>query len=198
MSVNIVLKDKNKTYLAVDSQITCGGESIIGTNINALKMWKVKGLDSCYMAHCGRLRDACAIRSEDLISRRDIYEGDIDFEYVVNYFVPNIVSKLEDAEFLKINNNYIDKLNSDFFLVYNDKAFSIDKDLSVVEIENYDAHGSGKYNALGSLASTVGLDPIERIKKAMCAGCNNIYVDFPIYIVDVENDNITKIGKEDL
>lgn len=195
MSVNIVLKDKNKVYLAVDSQSTKGGSKFIQTNINSIKMWKVDGVDSCYIAHTGDVRDACIIRTiDDLINPND----EIDYAYIVSKVKHKIVQELIDAEFIDVSDGYIEKTTSSFLIVYKNKAYAIETDLSVIEIEDYEAHGSGKYMATGSLASTVGEDPMTRIKKALKASCNNIYVDFPVYVVDTKSNEIITITEEDL
>ena len=194
MSVNIVLKDKNRVYLAVDSQATRGGSKFIQTNLNNIKMWKVNGADSCYIAHCGDLRDACIVRTMNNLVNTDM----IDFEYVVTSIKHDIVQKLINAEYVDVSGGYIKDIPSSFFIVHKNKAFSIETDLSVIEIEDYDAHGSGKYMATGSLASTVGEPAMDRIKKALKASSNNIYVDFPVYVVDTKTNEITTINEEDL
>lgn len=195
MSVNIVLKDKNKVYLAVDSQATKGGSRFIQTNINSIKMWAVEGVDSCYIAHCGDVRDACIVRTiDDLIDPN----ANIDFGYIVGNVKHKIVQELINAEYIDVSSGYIEKIPSSFFIVYKNKAYAIETDLSVIEIEDYEAHGSGKYMATGSLASTVGEDPMTRIKKALKASCNNIYVDFPVYVVDTKSNEIITIKEEDL
>ena len=195
MSVNIVLKDKNKVYLAVDSQATRGGSKFIQTNMNNIKMWKVEGIDSCYMAHCGDMRDACIVRCMD-----DLFNSgaNIDFNYIVSNVKHKIVQALIDAEYINVGDDYIEKIPSSFIIVYKNKAYSIETDLSVIEIEDYDAHGSGKYMATGSLASTVGEPAMDRIKKALKASSKNIYVDFPVYVVDTKSNEIITITEEDL
>jgi len=195
MSVNIVLKDVDRIYLAVDSQTTSGSTKIIQRNPNSIKMWNVDGIDSCYMSHCGLRRNGSLIRTIDgLIDEND----NIDFAYVVKNIKRKIVQTLIEAEFIDISNNYIDKIESELFFIYKDKAYSIENDLSVVEIEDYYAHGSGRYNALGSLASTVGEPAMDRIKKALKASCNNIYVDFPVYVVDTKTNKIITINEAEL
>ncbi len=195
MSVNIVLKDNDRVYLAVDSQSTASGSKYIQSNKNNIKLWKVNGGKSCYMSHCGRLRDACIVRTmNNLIKKEDV----LDMTYVVKVIKHKIVQALLDAEFIDVSNDYIEKISSSFFIVNRDKAFSIETDLSVIEIEDYAAHGAGKYMATGSLASTVGEPAMDRIKKALKASCNNIYVDFPVYVVDTKTNEIKTIKEEDL
>ena len=195
MSVNIVVKDKDRVYVAVDSQVTAGDTKAIFTNPNSIKMWKVNGIDNCIMAHCGDYRDACLIRTMNLAGGA----SNIDFSFVVNEIVPNIVQELINADYISIANKYIENCPSTWFVVCKDKAFAISDKLAVVEIEDYSAHGSGKYNALGSLASTTKEKPLDRIKKAIKASANNnIYVDFPIYVMDTKTMEIKTINKEEL
>ena len=195
MSVNIVLKDKDRVYLAVDSQGTCGDRRVTQTNLNNIKMWKVDGATSCYISHCGNIRDACVIRTmHNLVDENE----NVDFNYVVKNVKRKIVQELIDSDYLDVSNDYIDTISSSFFFVYKDKAYSIETDLSIVEVDNYEAHGSSRYIATGSLASTVGLDPITRIKRALIASTNNIYVAFPVYVVDTKTNKMITIRKEDL
>ena len=57
MSVVIAIKDKDKVYLAADSQCTCGASKLTLSNPNNYKIWKTKGLDNSIMCHTGACRD---------------------------------------------------------------------------------------------------------------------------------------------
>ena len=64
----------------------------------------------------------------------------------------------------------------------------INTDRAVIEIEDYVAIGSGADQAIGSLLSTEGQNPKERIVKAIkSSAASDIYVDYPIILSDTED-----------
>ena len=112
------------------------------------------------------------------------------------YIVPNLVRELKKVGFIK-DENYIELVNSAFLFAYKDKLFLIDRDLCVLEINDYVAIGSGSPEAIGSLLSTEGEDPKTRIVKAIKASAaNDIYVDYPIVLTDTETTKFEIITEE--
>lgn len=74
-----------------------------------------------------------------------------------------------------------------FFFAFKDKLYVIGRDRSVIEVDDYVAIGSGEDQAIGSLLSTEGDNPKERIVKAIKASAaSDIYVDYPIILTDTE------------
>lgn len=75
--------------------------------------------------------------------------------------------------------------------------FLIDRDLCVLEINDYVAIGSGSPEAIGSLLSTEGEYPKTRIIKAIKASAaNDIYVDYPIVLTDTETTKFDIVTEE--
>ena len=105
---------------------------------------------------------------------------------MVKKVVPDIVSELARYNFLK-DGEKTDCLDSSFLFAYCDQLYVIGQDKSVIEVEDYVAIGSGSDQAIGSLLSTEGQNPKERIVKAIksSAACD-IYVDYPIILTDTE------------
>ena len=102
MSVVVAIKKDEKIYVGADSQVTRGGTRRTLNNPNNYKIWKVKGVDNCLMAHVGNVRDSNVVRLIDgLITDYDVYRGNIDYEYVVKSIVPDIVNALKRSGFLK-------------------------------------------------------------------------------------------------
>ena len=97
MSVVVAIKKDGIIYMGADSQVTRGGTRTSLSNPNNYKIWKVKGVDNCLMAHVGSLREACVIRvMNDLVREIDVYHECVDFEYVVRRIVPAIIDELRD------------------------------------------------------------------------------------------------------
>jgi len=189
MSVVVAIKDGDKIYMGADSQVTKGGTRTTLNNPNNYKIWKVDGSDNCLMGHVGNLRDANVVRlMRDLVDDYDEFYERVNYRFVVKYLVPEIIKTLKEAKFLKLTDDYLNYMESDFLFAYKDKLFLISSDGSVIEINDYVAIGSGASEAIGSLLSTEGQTPEKRIVKAIkSSAANDIYVDYPIIITDTEN-----------
>lgn len=159
MSVVVAIKDGNRVYMGADSQSTKGSTRITLRNPNNFKIWKVLDSNNCLMASVGASRDANVIRLvQGIVDEYDEFAKRVNYRFVVKYIVPNIVRELKRAGFIK-DENYIEHINSAFLFAYKDKAFLIDSDLCVLEIDDYVAIGSGAPEAIGSLLSTEGEEP---------------------------------------
>lgn len=189
MSVVVAIKENGKVYIGADSQVTRGGSRITQQNPNNYKVWKVEGSNNCVMGHVGNTRDANIIRlMENIVDDVDEYLGRVDFRFVVKFVVPQIIKKLKEAHFLRMKDDYLDYLDSSFFFAYKDKLFYINSDATVLEVDDFCAGGSGASEAVGSLLSTCGQNPVTRIIKAIKASATtDIYVDYPIVITDTES-----------
>ena len=198
MSVVVAIKDGGKIYLGADSQVTKGGTRKTLKNPNNYKIWKVIGTDNCLMGHVGYLRDANIVRLMDrLVTEYSVYKNYVDYEYVVKNIVPNIVDELKSYGMIK-DDKFVDSINSEFIFAFKDQLFVIGMDRSVIEVNDYVAIGSGEDQAVGSLLSTEGLDPKERIVRAIKASAVcDIYVDYPIILSDTESTEFEIITEKD-
>ena len=198
MSVVVAIKKGDRVYIGADSQVTKGGTRATLSNPNNYKIWKVKGTDRCLMAHVGQVRDANVVRLIDgLVTDYSIYRNSINYEFVVKKVFPNIVSALKEAGFLK-NEQYFSYMESSYFFIYKDRLYVISTDGCVLEVDDYYAIGSGADQAIGSLLSTEGDEPEERIIKAIKASAaSDIYVDYPIVITDSETTEFKVIYEKD-
>ena len=188
MSVVVAIKENGKVYIGADSQVTKGGTRTTLKNENNYKVWRVIGAPHCLMAHVGNLRDANVIRlMRDLVTDYNIYREHICFDFVVKKVVPDIVEELTRYNLLK-DGEKTEVLDSSFLFAYKDQVWVIGQDKSVIEIEDYVSIGSGSDQAIGSLLSTEGQDPRQRIVKAIkSSAASDIYVDYPIILTDTEN-----------
>ena len=188
MSVVVAIKENGKIYIGADSQVTKGGTRTTLKNENNYKVWRVYGAPHCLMAHVGNLRDANVVRlMRDLVTDYNIFREHISFDFVVKKVVPDIVSELTHYNYLK-DGEKTDYLDSAFLFAFKDQLWMINNDKSVIEVDDYVAIGSGADQAVGSLLSTEGQSPKERIVKAIkSSAAADIYVDYPIILTDTEN-----------
>ncbi len=194
MSVVVAIKENGKVYLGCDSQVTKGWSRSTLKNPNNYKIWKVRGVDNCLMAHVGNVRDANVVRLiNGLITDYDIYLNAVDYEFVVNEIVPTIISTLKKRKYIK-DNDYFDLMGSSYLFAYKDQLYVISSDGCVIEIDDYVAIGSGEDTAIGSLNSTIGEPPVSRIIKAIkSSATSDIYVDYPIILSDTNSTEFTVV-----
>ena len=197
MSVVVAIKENKKVYIGADSQVTRGGTRRTLRNPNNYKVWKIKGVENCIMAHVGNLREANVVRLMDgLVSEYNIYKNHIDFEFIVKKIVPEIFDELKNYGFLK-DNKYIESIDSRFLFAYKDQLYLINSDGCVLEIDDFVAIGSGEGEAIGSLLSTDNQDPTQIIIKAIkSSAVADIYVDYPIILTNTEETNFDIITEQ--
>lgn len=198
MSVVVAIKEKGVVYMGADSQVTKGGTRTTLKNPNNYKIWKLDGVENALMGHVGNVRDANIIRTKVFMDDYDEFTNRINYKFVVKYTVPEIIKALRDAHFLKgKDDEYFDYMDSSFLLAYKDQLYSINSDGCVLEIDDYVAIGSGAPEAIGSLLSTEGMSPKERIIRAIKASAaSDIYVDYPIIISNTSSTQF-KVVTED-
>lgn len=197
MSVIVAIKKDGKIYMGCDSQVTSGGTRTTLKNENNYKIWKVSNIEKCLMGSVGNLRDACAIRTmDDLVTEYNIYKNHISYRFVVNKLVPDIIERLQSFNFIK-KDGVFDGIDSSYLFAFEDQLYMIHNDGSVLEIDDYVAIGSGKNEAIGSLLSTENDEPRERIIKAIkSSAASDIYVDYPIILINTESQNFEVVTEK--
>jgi len=197
MSVIVAIKENGIVYMGADSQVTKGNSRATLKNENNYKIWNVLGTKNCVMGGVGAMRDANVVRlMDDLVTDYNMYRNHISYAFMVKKIVPDIVGELRHYGFLA-NDKYIDGLNSSFLFAYQDQLYSIGRDCSVLEVDDFVAIGSGECEAIGSLLSTEGLRPEERIIKAIKASAaNDIYVDYPIILTNTKTTKFVVINEK--
>lgn len=198
MSVVVAIKKDNKVYIGADSQVTRGGTRATLKNPNNYKIWKVKNVDNCLMAHVGVVRDANIVRLMDnLVTEYNVFKNHVDYEFVVKKVVPDIFSELKEYGYLK-DDKYVEQMDSKYLFAFRDQLYVINNDGCVLEVDDYIAIGSGEDQAIGSLLSTEGEKPEVRIIKAIkSSAASDIYVDYPIILTDSEKTEFEIISESD-
>lgn len=199
MSVIVGIKENGKVYIGADSQVTKGTTRLTCSNVHNCKIWAVRNVPNCLMAHVGACRDANRIRLLNcLIDEYDLEKDRVNFSYVVKTIVPKIVKELRDCEFLS-GDSPVPSMDSSYLFAYKDKLYTIGFDCCVIEVDGSVALGSGEDQALGSLVSTEGESPRSRIIKAIRASvASDIYVNYPIVLSDTETGQIEVINEDDV
>lgn len=197
MSVLVAVRKNGRVYMGCDSQATVGGTSSTLRNPNNYKIWKVLGAGNCLMGSVGALRDACVIRTmDDLVTEYNVYSGHVCYDFVVNKIVPDIIARLVKARYIK-DDGVFGSMESEFLFAFRDRLYLIASDTTVIEIEDCVAVGSGQRLARGSLLSTEGERPEERIVKAVKASAAaDVYVDYPIILTDTLTTEFTVVTEK--
>ncbi len=198
MSVVVAIKSQGTVYMGADSQVTKGGTRMTLRNPNNYKIWKVKGVDNCLMAHVGNARDANVVRiMGNLIDELTLYRDQVDYEFVVSDLVPHIIHELRSYGYVRGDKNEFQGLDSEFLFAYRDRLYHINGDGCVIEIDDCIAIGSGSYEAIGSILSTDKQAPLARIVKGIKASAaHDIYVDYPIILTDTDSTEFKVITEK--
>lgn len=181
MSVVIAIKEKDRFVLGSDKQISFD-------NIKehaATKIWRPVELPEMVIGSIGLARATQILQVSPIIDKNSIY-GEINTDFIIRSVIPNIVATLKAGG---INVELKEKdictiIPNDLILAYQDKAWIIYHDLSVVEITDSLAIGSGSDIAKGVLFATKNKNPFER--AVMCieaASKSNLWVDNSVDIL---------------
>ena len=185
MSLTIALKHDGVVYIGSDSLAYRAGIKHYLTNKNSYRIFPVKGCDNMLMSLDGRLLEHNVARCSYLVPDLVAMKGEIDFEFMVNEFVPHLFDIFDDRNILTKKDN-LTYCESDMIVAFEDKVFTIFSDGAVMECDDYAVIGEGVEEALGSLITTCNVDnPIERILIALRAGLRNkTRVSYPFVISD--------------
>lgn len=190
MSLVIAIKDKNRIVLGADKQASFGGAK----DHQATKIWEVSNLEGAIMGGVGSVRASQIIQYSEIIDK-NAFAGEPSIDYIIRNLAPTIAATLNangvpcevptDSE-TGISGGCVMMPNA-FLFAYKDKAWMIWHDLSVTEINDYVAIGSGAELARGVLFATKDKNPFERIVTAIDAAAEStIYVDDGIDILLTE------------
>ena len=186
MSLVIAIKDKNRIVLGADKQISAGDSK----NHASTKIWEVPDLEGAIMGGVGSARASQVIQYSSIVDK-NLIDSDLSTNFIVCSLAPTI------AQTLKANGVVVDVPNeglcelmpNSFICAYKDKAWMIWNDLSVSEIEDYFAIGSGSDVAQGALFATKDKDPFTRIVTSIDAAAETtLFVDNGIDLLATDTE----------
>jgi len=187
MSLTVALKHEGVVYIGSDSLACRYDMKHYLTNPNSYRIFQVKGCDNMLMSLDGRIVEHNVARCNYLVPEAVAIKGEIDFEFMVNEFVPHLFELFDERHILnRKDDDY--SCESDMIVAYEDKLFQIFNDGAVIECDDYAVIGCGVEEALGSLITTSDIkDPKERILMALKAGLKNkTKVAYPLVISDTK------------
>jgi ATP-dependent protease HslVU (ClpYQ) peptidase subunit len=175
MSVVVAIKEKGKIHIGADTQISYGN---MKSDAPQGKLFKHPQDDDLVVGIVGYARTAVILKyKKELFNEMRVKAGMVNMEYLVNEWYLDIL------EYFKKYNHAVDdkeSLPSTIMIAYKDHCFLIDRSGYIEELEEgkYFYIGSGAQVAAGSLSTTEGEDPDERIRRAIeAAGEKTLYVN---------------------
>lgn len=174
MSLVVAIKDQDRIVLGSDKQGTLGNVA----DHTCTKIWNVPEFEGAVMGGVGSARASQIIQYTPIIDK-NVVPSDINIDYIICNVAPTLLATLEangikcDADDLGMK-----ALPNCFIFAYKDKAWIIYQDLSVAEITDYLAIGSGAEVARGALYATADKNVFDRIVTAIDAAAEiTLYVD---------------------
>lgn len=175
MSLVVAIKDRDRIVLGADKQASTGGTK----DHTNTKIWKLEELPGAILGAVGSARASQIIQYSQIIDKNMLSQK-LDTDFIVRVLAPTLANGLknngivvEPAEGAKC-----DMMPNAFIFAYRDRAWTIWHDLSVSEIDEYFAIGSGSDVARGVLYATPDKNPFERIVTSIEAAAEStLYVD---------------------
>lgn len=178
-----------------------GGDSLGSNGYSGIlrkdkKVFKLKDSDNAIIGYTSSFRMGQLLTyARGLIDKRD--EPNIDHEYLVTKFIPNVIALFEKGGYLRQNSG--EKEGGTFLFAYKDKLYAIESDFQVGEsFDTYNACGCGVNFALGSLKTTEHMDltPVEKIHIALQAASKfSVGVAPPFYIINTKDDEVIEFNE---
>lgn len=176
MSLVIAIKDKDRIVLGADKQTSVSDFK----DHSSTKIWPVEELPGALMGSVGTCRASQIIQYANIIDK-NLINGDLSTDFIICSLAPTIAAGLK-AHGIVVEpgeNGSCDMMPNSFIFAYKDKAWMIWNDLSVTEIGDYLAIGSGADVARGALFATKKeKNPFERIVTSIDAAAEStLFVD---------------------
>lgn len=175
MSLVVAIKDKERIVLGADKQASTGGSK----DHTCTKIWKLEELPGAIMGGVGSARASQIIQYSQIIDK-NLLNKEINTDFIVRVLAPTLAAGLK-ANGIVVDASdgaKCDMMPNAFIFAYKDRAWSIWHDLSVSEIGEYIAIGSGSDVARGVLYATPEKDPFSRIVTSIEAAAEStLYVD---------------------
>ena len=185
MSLVVAIKDKDRIVLGADKQASTGGTK----DHTNTKIWKLEELPGAIIGSVGSARASQIIQYSQVIDK-NLIPDTLDTTFVVRVLAPTLANGLS-ANGIVVEpgeGGKCDMMPNAFIFAYKDRAWTIWHDLSVSEIDDYFAIGSGSEVARGVLYATSEKNPFERIVTSIEAAAEStLYVDNGIDLLATGN-----------
>lgn len=190
MSLVIAIREDDRVVLGSDRQVSTGGNK----DHTSTKIWEVKDLPGAIMGGVGSARASQIIQCSSIVDKNafDLATGP-DTEFIITALAPTIVGNLK-MNGINVGPNKDEDgctmMPNAFIFAYKDRAWVIWHDLSVIEIEDYFAIGSGADVARGGLGVLNGMniDPFKKIVKCIdVAAETTLFVDDGVDLLCTEH-----------
>lgn len=198
MSVVAAVKDNDRMWVGCDSQVTNGGTKL--TLTSQMKIWKPSDDNEIVMGAVGSLRDANILSIvENWIDELTKLKKTFDTKYMIKTVVPKIFSELENCG--RVKNNYgMKTIDGCIIFTYKTQGYFIVDDGGALEIDDMCAIGSGSRLSLGgykSLKDNTTMSAKEKLINIIESSCeNDLYVNYPIVIMNTLDDEVEIIEKQ--
>lgn len=197
MSVVVAIKDKDKVIVGCDSQVTRGYSKKTLSNMNNFKIFKPTREGDIIIGVCGDLRDRDILYCVDeYIDELTRLKDTVNYKYIATRVVPHIFQILKHNGRVVSKEDEISHLEVELIFVYKNQIYTISSWGTVMEIDDYCAIGSGADFAIGYLNESPKKDVRQDIIKSIKSACkNDLYVNYPIIIMNSEDNIIDIIEK---
>jgi len=129
------------------------------------------------------------------------YDDETNTYYIINKLVPAIIKLFKEHQFLTKRDEEI--IGGNFIIGYKGELWEIQNDFAALQTnQNYTAVGAGEAYAMGALATTTHMKPVERLQavhKAVeehCAMVAGPHHTQSIINATVNNVQITQLSEE--
>ena len=191
MSLVVAIKDKDRIVLGADKQTSVSDFK----DHSSTKIWPVDELPGALMGSVGTARASQIIQYTHVIDKNLLNDNDVDTDFIICSLAPTIAAGLKSNGIVVEagESSTCELMPNSFIFAYRDRAWMIWNDLSVTEIEDYLAIGSGSDVARGALYATKkSKNPFERIVTSIDAAADStLFVDDGIDLL------ATKVHKDD-
>ena len=174
MTCIVGLVAKNNVYIGADSA------SVAGWTSRVTRLPKVFRRGPFLMGYTTSFRMGQLLQHSLMVPPQG--EERDDMRFMVTTFVECVRMLLKERGVAKIEAN--SESGGQFLVGYRGRLYSVQQDFQVNEMaDGFDAVGSGAEYALGALASTRGLAPTVRLKKALEVSAHfNMAVSPPFFV----------------
>lgn len=191
MSVVVGIKKDGVFYLGADTQITSGNLIMRGTDKEGYKIKDMgNGLLCCAVGNCDITGNIC-MHDELFVLPKD----GLTKRFVVKEFAPKVLQIIKDEKLVDEIKEGSPDIECGLVLVYKDKCIMLRSDLTVWEVDDALAIGSGKSAAYASLTMSNKTDVREKLIDALNAASDLITsVSAPYVLIDSKNLEYEIIG----